>query len=479
MNYGMIRFMIGRFLTAAGLMMIFPIFVSLYYREAPTTLISFVIPMVSMISLGLLMSTIRVKQTAYFAHEGLVIVGLAWVLVSLFGALPYVLLPSDFSFADAFFESCSSFSTTGATVFTDISGFPRSLLFWRSLSLFLGGLGILAVVILAIPTSGSSGVFIMRAELPGKKLSGRNRTSITIYYGIYLALTLSCFIALTISGVPPFDALLIALNIAGTGGFDTGHKGSAIYANPSSAVVMTIFMFIFGLNFGLFYLLLSRKFEKIFRDEEFRWYLGMIFVPVILISLTLRPYYQNFAQLLREVFFTVTSTISTTSYEITDPSKWTTLPQIILLILAFSGSMSGSTTGALKIYRVAVYVKTFFRELLLAVFPNRNIPIRFDGQIVPDKKLAAIHRYLISYALIFFGMILLVSFSAPNFSSAFSAVVATLNNTGHGLDIFGTAADYSVFSSFAKVVFAFGMLAGRLEIYPILILFSPATYKKG
>lgn len=475
----MIRYMIGRFLTAAGLTMILPFIVSLYYREDSSSWIAFIIPMVCMIGLGLLMEKMPVKRTAYFAHEGLVIVGLSWVLVSLFGALPYVLIPGSFSFVDAFFESCSSFSTTGATVFTDISGFPRSLLFWRSLSLFLGGLGILAVVILAIPTSGSSGVFIMRAELPGKKLSGRNQTSITIYYVIYLSLTFACFIALMISGISPFNALLIALNIAGTGGFNTDQGGSPIYASPAATVVMAIFMLIFGMNLGLFYLLISRRFEKIFRDEEFRWYLGMILIPVILISLTLRPYYQSLTQLLREVFFTVTSTISTTSYEITDPSKWTTLPQIILLILAFSGAMSGSTTGALKIYRVAVYVKTFFRELSLAVFPNRNIPIRFDGQIIPEKRLAAIHRYLISYTLIFFGMILLVSFSAPNFSSAFSAVVATLNNTGHGLDIFGTAADYSVFSSFAKIVFAFGMLAGRLEIYPILILFSPATYRKG
>lgn len=471
--------MIGRLLTAAGLTMALPIIVAIYYREPPAAFAAFLVPMALMAALGNALTKLPGEKTAYFARDGLVIVGLGWVLLTLFGALPYVILPTGISFTDAFFESCSSLSTTGATVFSDLSVFPRSLLFWRSYSLFLGGLGILVVVITALPTAGSTGVYIMRAEYPGKKISGRARTSVFIYYLIYILITLSCVTALILTGMPAFDALLISFSLSGTGGFFTSNRGAAVYSEPSAVVVMTVFMFLFAMNYGLFFLLFTGKFKKLFRDEEFRWYLGIVLISGILISLNLRPLYRDPFKMIREAFFTVTSILSTTSFSIADATKWPTFSQIILLLLAFSGGMSGSTTGAMKIYRIIVYLKSAVRELRLAVYPNRNIPIRLDGEIIPDKKLSGIQRYLIVYLIVFFTMLLLTSFSAPNFSSAFSAVVATLNNTGHGLDLFGTAADYSVFSPFAKVVFSFGMLMGRLEIYPILILLSPSTYKKG
>lgn len=479
MNYGIIRFLIGKFLTATGVTMIAPILVALWYREPLICIFSYAIPMSLMILIGIVASNKPTDRTAYFAREGLVMVALGWTLVSFFGAFPYIIQHINISFFDAFFESCSSFSTTGASVFVDDSFFPKSLLFWRTFSLFLGGIGMLIVVVLAMPTSGSSGVFIMRAELPGPKITSRNVTSVRIYYVIYVSLTLACIFSIKLFDVPFFESMLLGFSIAGTGGFNVSQIPLTEYPNQTIIPIMAIFMFLFGMSFGIYYLIFTGKFEKILRNEEFRWYIGIVFVATLFIVVNLYPRYNSLSRLIRDAFFTVTSTISTTSYTCTDIIKWPVLSQSVLLFLSFSGAMSGSTTGALKVYRVAVYIKTFLRELKLAVYPNRNIAIRLDDVKIPDKTLSSIHKYLVTYTVVFATILFLVSFSAPNFSTAFSAVVATLNNTGHGLDLFGTASDYSVFSNFAKIVFSFAMLAGRLEIYPILILFFPPTYQKG
>lgn len=482
MNYGIIRHMIGRLLLITGISYLFPVAVALIYGESLTHITAFIGPMLASLSIGLVFTMWRNDNPHYFAREGYVIVALGWILVSLVGSFPYLLIDENIGFADAFFESASGYSTTGASVFPVFNHFPQSLLFWRSFSLFLGGVGMLVFVIFAMPRSGSEGVYIMKAELTNPasvKLTSRVSSSIKIYYLIYLALFFILMMLLVIFQVPLFEAILLSFCIAGTGGFAIRPQGIGYYSNPAVIPVITVFMFLFGVNFGLYFLIVNGRWRKFFQNEELRWYLGITLGAIMLLCLNLIPRYDSFLKLIRDVTFTVTSTNSTTAYVIADINHWPVMSQIILLLLMISGAMSGSTTGGLKIFRVAMYIKTFVREIRLAISPNRRSVMRFNGITLTNDMFASISRYLGTYCVVFTLIMLLISWDVPNFSTAFSVVLATLNNTGHGLDLLGPASDYQYFSGLTKIILGFTMIIGRLEFFPIIILFNPRTWRKG
>lgn len=482
MNFGMIRMLLGRLFFAVAFTFLVPLGVGLFYHEPIQNQIAFAVPFFVLLVAGILAIRKPVANDRYFIKEGFVMVALGWIFTSLAGSLPYLLIGRGIPFADAFFESSSGFSTTGASVFSASYNFPLSLLFWRCFCNFLGGLGMLIVVIVAMPRLGSEGVYVMKAELPGptnSKLTSRVSSSIRIHYLIYIGLIVLLFLLLVILKIPLFDAFLLTFCIAGTGGFSIRETGLSYYANPAAETVIAVFMLLFGINFGLYFLLATGRLKKMFQSEEMRWYLGIIALSVAIISIDLAPRYQSFQKLIHDVFFTVTSTISTTAYEVTEISIWPVPSQVVLLLLMFCGAMAGSTAGGLKIYRVAIYIKTFFNELQLTVNPHRRTVLRFDGAKLNDQTHRSIVRYLITYLLVFALLMVLLSWDTPSFSTLFNVVLSTVSNTGHGLDLLGPAYDYGSFSSWSKIILSFGMIAGRLELYPLLILFIPRTWKKG
>lgn len=482
MNKQMIRFVVGRLLMIEGALLTLPILIGWWYREPGDVLLAFLETMVVTVLAGWAASRKRPTNTDFYALEGFVIVSLSWMLLSFFGAFPFYLSGQVPSFIDALFESTSGFTTTGASVLGNVEQLPRSLLFWRSFTLMLGGMGMLIFVITILPKLGSKGVHIMRAELPGPtfgKLESRVRSSIHILYLIYLTMTGFLVLLLYLGGIPGFEALLLAMGAAGTGGFGIRENSLAYYQSDYVEVVMGIAMFTYGINFNLFYLLYMRKWRQVVKNEELKWYIGILLAAVFVISLFLLPQYDSVAVLLKDVFFTVTSVMSTTAYTTVDFRAWPVVTHVVLLFLMFSGAMAGSTTSSLKVGRIAVYAKMLWQEVKHAVSPNRAVPLRFEGKLLDERTQRSYSFYLITYAGLFFVFLLLVATDTETFNGAFSAVIATFNNIGHGLDLLGPATDYADLSHRSKLILSLAMIMGRLEIYPVLVLLSPRTWRKN
>ena len=482
MNYGIVRYVMGRILLVEAILLCPSLLVGLYYRETIVTLGSFLVTIAILITLGLVLGYRQPAQKTFYALEGFVIVALAWLLMSVFGSLPFLLSGVIQSPVDAFFETASGLTTTGASIIRDVEALPRSIMFWRSLTHLIGGMGVLVFALAIMPRVDSEAVHIMKAEVPGPtfgKMLAKVRNSARILYLIYLSMTASLVIALVICGMPLFDSFLHAFGAAGTGGFSLKNASIGHYQNTSIEMVLAVAMILFGVNFYVYYLILIRQFRSALKNEELRWYLGIIALAVILIGLLIWPMYDSVWLLLRDVFFTVSSIITTTGYATVNFDTWPLAAHVILILLMFCGAMAGSTGGGLKVSRVVIYIKTSLQEIRRAVNPNRRMVIKFEGKTVEAPVQRNVSNYFMTYMFIFSLSLLIVSIDTPNFVTAFSAVAATFNNIGPGLDLVGPTTTYADLSLMTKLVLSFGMIAGRLEIFPMLVLLSPRTWRKA
>jgi trk system potassium uptake protein len=481
MNYSIVRFVMGRIMLVEALLLVPSLAVGLIYREGIETIGAFLLSIMILVVLGFSMSFRKPAKTALYAREGFVIVALTWFLLSLFGSLPFIISGSINSFVDAFFETASGFTTTGASILSNIEVLPHSILFWRSFTHLIGGMGVLVFTLAILPKIGSNAIHIMKAEVPGptfgKLLSKVSRTA-RILYIIYLCITAGVFILLVLGKMPVFDSFIHAFGAAGTGGFSNKNASIAAYNSIYIDYVLSFAMLMFGVNFNLYFLLIMRKFKPVFRSEELRWYFGLIAAAMLLICFFVWPDYDSVTRMVRDVFFTVSSIITTTGFATVDFDKWPLPAHIVLLFLMFCGAMAGSTGGGIKTTRVAVYIKTFIKEVRHSISPNRRLPVMMEGKTLDSNIHKSISRYFIVYVLVFCIVMFIISIDSKNFTTAFSAVAATFNNIGPGLDAVGPVMNYSQYSDLSKITLIFAMIAGRLEIIPVLILFSPRTWRK-
>ncbi len=474
----MIGFVIGRILVTEAALLVLPLIVALLYGEAAYP---FLIPMALLVLIGLLLGVRRPARTALYARDGLAIVALAWIAVSAFGALPFVISGDIPFYVDAFFETVSGFTTTGASILTEVESLSRGGLFWRSFTHWVGGMGVLVFVMAILPMSDGHGMHIMRAEVPGPtvgKLVSRMSDTAKILYGIYLALTLVEIALLLAGGMPLFDACIHSFGSAGTGGFSCRNLSVGAYQNPYFDIVIGIFMLMFGVNFNLYYFLLIRRFRDVFHSEELRSYLLIVAAAVVAITVDIAHLYDSVSTSLCHAFFQVSSIITTTGYATTDFNAWPTFSKGILVVLMFIGACAGSTGGGIKVARVVILVKASYGDMRRMLHPNAVSTVRFEGKPLTDRNLRGVHLFLTVYILVFTVSFLLLSLEQFDLVTTFTALAACINNIGPGLELVGPMGNFSAFSPWSKLLLSFNMLVGRLEIFPMLLLCAPSIWKR-
>lgn len=473
MNYRKIAHYLGIILlTEAGLMLL-PVAIGLIYHEKATT--SFLITIGILAAVGWLFYNRKPKKNNLYSKEGYIIVAAAWLLMSAFGALPMFISEAIPNYMDAFFETVSGFTTTGSTILTEIESLPRCVLFWRSFTHFIGGMGILVFVLAVMPRSEGSSIHIMRAEVPGPvvgKLVSKVTVTARILYGIYVGMTVLLIILLKIVGFPIFDSMVTAFGTAGTGGFAIMNNSIEGYCNPAAEVIISVFMMLFGLNFNLYYLILIKQWKSALKDEEMRWYLGIIAAATFIITLDLTVMRHPFSESIRYAFFQVTSIISTTGFTSTDYDMWPSITKAVLLVLMYIGGCTGSTGGGLKVQRIAVLLKNSLRSIRKAANPRRVETIKINGRTLDEGIVSGITGHFAMYMMLVAISIVIVALDGYDLTTTISSVSACINNVGPGFALVGPAGNFSDFSYLSKGVLAFNMLAGRLELIPILMLFS-------
>ena len=483
MNYKMMGKFIGLLLMVESIFMMPALIISLCMKEY-SSIMGFTVTIVLLWGLGVTLRLLcRKARKSFFAKEGLVCVGMGWLFMSLLGCLPFFLSGAIPNYVDALFEIVSGFTTTGASILEQIEGLPYGILYWRSFSHWLGGMGVL-VFLLAIPMGGEGGsgftMHLLRAESPGPnvgKLVPKMKQTAQILYILYIALTVLDVIFLLIGGMPVFDAVCTAFGTAGTGGF--GIKGDSIAGySPYIQNVCTVFMLLFGVNFSCYYLLLLGQIKSVFNDEELRMYLGIILASILLIVWNLRGYYDTLEETVRHTAFQVASIVSSTGYATTDFDLWPGFSKAILLFLMVIGACAGSTGGGFKCGRALLVVKNMLRSVRQLIRPQRVQVVRMNGQTVDEKVLANTNTYVAAYAIIIIASFLLISVDGFSITTNFSAVLACFNNIGPGFEAVGPTCNFASYSIFSKLILIWDMLAGRLEIFPILILFSRTTWRQ-
>jgi len=482
MNYRMIVNIIGKVICVEAVFLLPALVISACLGET-AAVFGFAVSFGVMAVLGLPALLIKPKKSDIFARDGLVTAGLVWLSVSLLGALPFLLSGAIPNYADCIFETVSGFSTTGATILSDVESLPKGILYWRSFTHWLGGMGVLVFLLILNPlTAKNSGenMHLLRAESPGiriTKLVPRMKDSAAILYMIYIVLTVLQFLFLVIGRVPVFDSVTIALGTAGTGGFGVKNDSLASYS-PYAQWVVSVFMFLFSVNFSLYFLLLMRKGRSVVRNEELRAFLGLILVSVVIIMINTRAYYDSFAENLRTAVFQVLSILSTSGYCTVNFDLWPQLSRTLLVLLMFSGACAGSTGGGAKVIRIQLLLKTARRSVYRAMHPNAVRLIRQDGEVVDEDTVNSLGAYFLAYFAVIAAGTLLISVDGFSLETNFTAAVSCMNNIGPGMDAVGAVMNYGGFSVFSKLVLSLVMLIGRLEIYPILVLFFPAVWKK-
>lgn len=478
MNYSIILYIIGHVLHIEGLFLLLPCLTALVYQERSG--FAFLFTSFLCLVLGRTMTFRKPRNTVFYGKEGFVTVSLCWIVLSIFGALPFILNREIPSIPDALFETISGFTTTGSTILTDIETLSRCSLFWRSFTHWIGGMGVLVFVLAVLPLSGSgSHMYLMRAESPGpsvNKLVPRVKNTAMILYGIYIVITIVEIILLLIGGMPFFDAVTSAFGTVGTGGFGIKNDSFASYSTFCQRVV-TVFMILCGINFNIYYLILCRKHRQAFQSEELRMYLGVILISTLLITVNIRHLFPGF-QAFHHALFQVGSIITTTGFATADFNTWPVFSKMILIFLMFFGACAGSTGGGIKISRILLLMKSIKKELFFIVHPRSVKKIRMDGQAVEHDVIRSVNVYMAAYLIIILISILLISLENKDTVSTVTSVITTINNIGPGLELVGPIGNFSSFSALSKFVFMFDMLAGRLEIFPLLILFMPDTWKK-
>lgn len=480
MNSKMIRYIIGYILKLEAGFLVLPLFVSFYFKESMLLHKSYLYTIIFLIISGFALSKKIPKNQKIYAKEGLIIVSLSWIFLSFFGAMPFVFSGYIPSFIDAYFETMSGFTTTGASILTNVEALPNSLLFWRSFTHLVGGMGVLVLALAILPKSNHQSLHLMKAEVPGPtfgKFVAKMSYNSRILYIIYLIMTFVLTVILFFEGMPIFDAVLHAFGTAGTGGFGIKNTSIAYYNSPVIEYTIGVGMLMFSLNFNLYYILLLGNIKQFFRSEEMRWFLTIVFGAVFLICLNIHSMYESILPMIKDVFFTVSSIVSTTGYSTADFDKWPLFSKIILLFLMFMGGCAGSTAGGLKVSRVVILMKSSIREFKKLGNINRIVSLKMEEKPVTKDLMESIASYLIVYIGVFVIILLIVSTSLPDLASAFSSVAATFNNIGPGFEIVGPTQNYSSLTNLNKIALSFSMLLGRLEIFPVLILFSPKIYK--
>jgi trk system potassium uptake protein TrkH len=478
MNYSIISYIIGWILNIEAAFMLLPCFTAVIYRESSG--VFFLITMAFCLLIGIPLTRKKPEKKIFYTKESYVTVAISWVVLSIAGAVPFVIsgwIPNPI---DALFETVSGFTTTGASILSDVEALPHCMLIWRSFTHWLGGMGVLVFILSLLPLAGGYHMNLMKAESPGpavSKLVPKVQSTAKILYEIYLGLTVLEIILLLIGRMPVFDTLCIAFGTAGTGGFGVLNDSIASYSTYLQ-VVITIFMILFGVNFNVYFLLLTKKFAQAFQVEELRYYLGIIAASILAITINTCHMFSSIGTAFQQAAFQVGSIITTTGYATTDFNQWPVFSKTILVILMFVGACAGSTGGGIKVSRLVIMCKTVSKELHLYLHPNAVKKIKMDQKPISHEVVRSTNIFIIVYFLIFAASILLIGLDNYDLTTNFTAVAATLNNIGPGLELVGPTENFALFSPLSKCILIFDMLAGRLEIFPLLLAFSKDTWKK-
>lgn len=479
MNFRLVFKVTGKTLLIEAVAMVLPMLVGLIYGESP---LPFLWSILITAAVGGVLC-IPKSDTKFFAREGYFTVGLIWVLFGVFGALPFHFSGYFGSYIDCLFECISGFTTTGATILTAIEGLPYGILFWRSFTHWLGGMGVLVLTIALLPSLGARSSFLMQAESPGpikSKLVPKTAQSSKILYSIYFALTVIEMICLKIAGMPVYDSVVTAFATAGTGGFAVKNLSIAGYGSPAIEIIVTIFMILFSINFTAYFLLLCGKWRQVLKSDELRFFAVLVLASVALITLNIHgEYFQSWGDSLRHAFFQVAAIVSTTGFASTDFNLWPELSRCIIVLLTFVGACAGSTGGGIKCARILLLFKGLRREIREIIHPRSVHVVKLDGQVTDEKSLQKTHLFIAAYLVILAAGILVVSIDNFSFSTTSTAVITCLSNVGPGLDLIGPMGNFSIFSDLSKVVLSLCMILGRIEIFPILVLFSQNAWKRS
>ncbi len=480
MNIRAITYILGWILNIEGAFMMLPFLVSLYYKEAQG--MAFLFVAILCLVLGTLSVLKKPKNMVFFEREGFVTVAFGWIMLSIFGALPFYFNGDIPNFTDALFETVSGFSTTGASILANVESLSHASLFWRSFTNWIGGMGVLVFLLAIRPLSGGgSPIHLLRAESPGpsvERLLPKLQNTALYLYIIYVALTFIEFLLLILGKMPLFDAITAAFSTAGTGGFAIKNTSFAGYS-PYIQWVVAVFMMLFGVNFGLYFLLYFRKWGKALRVEEVKYYFLIILAATGIIFFNTYSYGNAIEPTLRRSFFQVSSVITTTGFATENFDLWPALSKTILVILMFLGACAGSTGGGIKVSRIMILFKTVKKELMIYIHPDSVKKIKAEGKPVNHEVLRAINVFMVTYILLFVFSLLVISIENHDLVTNFTAVTAALNNIGPGLSKVGPNGNFSFFTPLSKFVLMFDMLAGRLELYPILIILHPDLWKRG
>lgn len=478
MNMKMTTYILGKMLGVEAAVLILPAFVGTLYNEDVT---SFFITSAILMGFFLIFGVRKPQNTTIYGKEGFVIIALAWVLWSIYGALPFYLSGEIPSYVDAVFETISGFTTTGSTILTDIAGMSKGMNFWRCLTHWIGGMGVLVFVMVIVSLEEKNSMHLMRAEVPGPetdKLVPKARSSAKILYGMYFALTFAEVLLLKLGGMNWYDSIIHSFSTAGTGGFSNQNTSVAFYDSAYIDGVITLFMILFGINFNMYYFLLLKKAKAVFKNEEVRVYLGIIVGATALITINIISVYGSVLKAFRYAVFQVAAIITTTGFATADFNLWPEFSKNILLVLMIVGACAGSTGGGMKVSRILIMVKSAFKEIRQMLKPKSVSIVKVNGKKVGEDTLHGVYMYLIAYLMFFILSVLLISLNNFDFATTFSSVLTTINNVGPGIAAVGPVENFAAFSDFSKIVFCFDMLVGRLEVFPVLVLFSPDLWRR-
>ncbi len=476
MNTSIIRYILGHIIKLEGFFMLLPCIIALIFHEEE--LFVYLAMSATCLLLGSLLTIKKAKDNIFYLKEGCVATALSWIVLSFFGAIPFVLTGEIPHFTDAMFETVSGFTTTGASILTNVEALSHTSLFWRSFTHWIGGMGVLVFLLAIVPLTGGSNMNLMRAESPGPsvgKLVPKMRYTARILYVIYFALTIIELIALLLSKMPWFDALCISIGTAGTGGFGILNSSCGAYSVTAQWII-TIFMILFGINFNAYYLILFGQIKNAFKMEEVRLFLCVVFLAILLITVDIHSLFGSLFEALTQAAFQVASIVSSTGFATTDFDLWPGFSKTILVLLMFMGACAGSTGGGIKVSRFLIIAKSIKKELHSYIHPKSVKQIVMDGKEVESGILRSVSIYFLTFASIFIVSILIIALEEKDLVTNFTAVIATMNNIGPGLSLVGPTQNFAHFNDLSKWVLMFNMLAGRLELFPLLIMFHPSIW---
>ncbi len=480
MNYLLVLKLIGFVLKTESALMLLPLIVSVILRSGDS--MYFIYTIVPLYIIGHCLNKIKPQKTAFRSREGFVTVSLSWIVLSICGAIPFYISGYFPSYIDCFFETVSGFTTTGSTILTNVEAVSKGLLFWRSLTHWIGGMGVLVFILAIMPNLDGSTVQLLRAESPGPtpgKFVPRIKETAKILYMIYFCMTIVQTILLLISGLPLYDSLITAMGTAGTGGFSNMNLSIGAYNNVAAEVITTIFMLLFGVNFSIYYYILKKQVGLVKENEELKLYIFIVAASMLLIAVNIMPLNGgSFIQSIRQSTFQVATIVTTTGYSTADFDLWPTFSKAILMCLMLVGACAGSTGGGIKMSRLLILLKVAKREISAIIYPRRIQTVKMENNTLEDRTLVNVLVFISLYMFIIFAAVLLVSLDGFDLETTISSVIATISNIGPGFSLVGPMGNFAMFSPLSKLVLLFCMLAGRLEIFPMLVLFSPTIWKK-